>query len=330
MKRKIVACAGMALSLALISNAHGQTVNLRYGQLPSTLKTMGALQFYVAQRKGFFTREGINLQMIPIEGGADNMVLALDQDKVDVTRTGTSNLIHAVLRRNSEGVAIAGETATPVYSLIAKPEIRSFADLKGKLIALPLPAAPISISTRKLIALNGLRDEDYRVKQIVGTPGRTECLKSGECDAVPLGQPDDITLMAQGFTRLGISTDAVPNYQFMVSAVKRSWGEKNRETLIRYIRGLASALRYMRDTANRDEIVNIIVNVQRPSESVARQIMTLYFEPDRGVFPKQAELDIKGVGNVIEFMAHAGQIKAPLPTPERFVDLLYLQAAGMQ
>jgi hypothetical protein len=62
----------------------------------------------------------------------------------------------------------------------------------------------------------------------------------------------------------------------------------------------------MRDPANRDEVVNIIVNVQGPSESVARQIMTLYFEPGRGVFPKQAELDIKGVGNVVEFMAHAG------------------------
>jgi ABC-type nitrate/sulfonate/bicarbonate transport system substrate-binding protein len=79
MKHKFVAWAGMALSLALLSTAHGQMVNLRYGQLPSTLKTMGALQFYVAQRKGFFTREGINLQMIPIDGGADNMVLALDQ-----------------------------------------------------------------------------------------------------------------------------------------------------------------------------------------------------------------------------------------------------------
>jgi hypothetical protein len=49
----------------------------------------------------------------------------------------------------------------------------------------------------------------------------------------------------------------------------------------------------MRDPANREEIVNIIVNVQGPSKSVARQIMTLYFEPDRGVFPKQAELESK-------------------------------------
>ena len=32
---------------------------LRYGQIPSTIKTVSALQFHLAQRKGFFAREGI-------------------------------------------------------------------------------------------------------------------------------------------------------------------------------------------------------------------------------------------------------------------------------
>jgi hypothetical protein len=33
---------------------------------------------------------------------------------------------------------------------------------------------------------------------------------------------------------------------------------------------------------------------------------------------------------VIAMMADAGLLKAPLPQPERFVDLQYLQAAGVQ
>jgi hypothetical protein len=47
-------------------------VTLRYGQISSTIKTVSALQFYIAQGKGFFAREGINLEMLPIEGGAAN------------------------------------------------------------------------------------------------------------------------------------------------------------------------------------------------------------------------------------------------------------------
>jgi len=29
---------------------------------------------------------------------------------------------------------------------------------------------------------------------------------------------------------------------------------------------------------------------------IARETLKLYFEPDRGVFPKQGELDLKGLG----------------------------------
>ena len=54
-----------------------QTVTLRYGQIPSSIKTVSAVQFVIGQRKGLFTREGINLDMRPIEGGADNMMVAL-------------------------------------------------------------------------------------------------------------------------------------------------------------------------------------------------------------------------------------------------------------
>ena len=47
------------------------------------------------------------------------------------------------------------------------------------------------------------------MKELVGTPVRFDCLEAGECDAVPLGQPNDFEAIKQGFRRLGISTEAV-------------------------------------------------------------------------------------------------------------------------
>ena len=64
-----------------------QPVTLRYGQIPSTIKTISALSFSIGQRKGFFAQEGINLEMMPIEGGAANMVVAVNKSVVDITRT---------------------------------------------------------------------------------------------------------------------------------------------------------------------------------------------------------------------------------------------------
>src|SRR6185295_86470 len=111
-------------------------------------------------------------------------------------------------------VGIAGEIGSPVYSLIVRPEIASYADLKGKTIALSVGADTISITTRKLLAKNGVRDGDYQVKELVGTPVRYECLKRGECAGVPLGQPNDLAAIKEGYRRLGDTTEAVGSFQF--------------------------------------------------------------------------------------------------------------------
>ncbi len=222
---------------------------------------------------------------MPIAGGTDKMVAALDQGRLDVTQTATPYLIQAVLN-GSDAVAIAGETANPIYSLIAKPEIASFADLRGKRIGLSLAVDTISISMRKLLALKGLRDADYQVKELVGTPVRFDCLKRGECDAVPLGQPDDLIAVQQGYRRLGDSTEAVAAFQFQVIAARRAWAQANKDSLVRFLRALGQSFRFIRDPANRGEVIKAMMELTGSSDDIARQTLALYFEPDRGVMPR--------------------------------------------
>jgi hypothetical protein len=77
-------------------------------------------------------------------------------------------------------------------------------------------------------------------------------------------------------------------------------------------------------------VVKTVVETTGSSEEIARQTLALYFEPNRGVVPKQDELDLKGLGPVIQFMSETGDLKPPLPSAERFVDLQYPHAAGIQ
>jgi ABC-type nitrate/sulfonate/bicarbonate transport system substrate-binding protein len=323
----------MVLAAALLAapgaTAAAESVTLRYGQIPSTVRSVSSLYTFVAQQKGFLSRENIKLEHVPIAGGTDKMVAALGEGRVDITQTASPYLIQAVLA-GSDAVAIAGETANPIYSLIAKSEIASVADLKGRLVGLSLPVDTISISMRKLLALKGLQASDYRVKELVGSPVRFECLKRGECDAVPLGQPDDLVAISQGYKRLGVSTEAVAAFQFQVIAARRAWAQANRGTVVRFIRAMADAFRFIRDDANRGEVVKAMVELTGASDDIARQTLALYLDPDRGVLPKRAEIDLKGLAQVIAFMGEGGALKPPLPAPDRFVDLHYLQATGAQ
>jgi len=317
------------LCLAMPQAAAAELVTLRYGQIPSTVRSVSSLHLFIARERGFFERENLKLEPIPIAGGTDKMVAALDQGTIDVTQTATPYLIAAVLG-GSDAVAIAGETANPIYSLVAKPEISTFAQLKGRVVGLSLAADTISISMRKLLALKGLNSGDYSVKELVGTPVRLECLRKGECDAVPLGQPEDFVAMGEGYRRLGLSNEAVAAFQFQVVAARRLWAQDHLETLVRFVRANAAAFRFIRDPANRGEIITAIAQLTGSSKEIAEATLALYFEPDKGVLPKQAEIDMKGLAQVIAFMAEGGKMRAPLPTAERFVDLQYLRLAGVE
>jgi ABC-type nitrate/sulfonate/bicarbonate transport system substrate-binding protein len=332
MKRLLAAGLAVGIAslaaLAAVDSASAQTT-LRFGKIPSTVRNVGSLYLFVAERKGFFAREGIKLESVMIEGGTDRMVAAIDDGKVDLAHSSTPYLISAVMK-GSNAVGIAGEIGNPVYTLIVRPEIASYADLRGKVIALSVAADTISITTRKLLAKHGVRDGEFKVKQLVGTPVRFACLKSGECAGVPLGQPADIAAVKDGFRRLGDTTEAVGNFQFQLIVAHRKWAAANPDKVTSFVRAIADAFRFIRHPGNREETIKLMMEQTGSSAEIARAVMALYFEPDRGVMPRQAEIDVKGLAQVIAFMGEAGELTAPLPPAERFVDLQFLKAAGLQ
>lgn len=310
--------------------AHAQAPVLRYGQAISAARSIFSLPVVVAQREGLFQREGLDFRVvIPIPGGSDKMIEALHDDTVDVTHVATTFLVRAALA-GSDAVAIAAEFNNPIYSLVARPEIARVADLKGKLVGMADPGGSIAMSMRKLLTLHGMRDGDIRVKVIEGTPTRLNCLRRGECAAVPLGQPQDLVALSEGYRLLGLSTEAVPEFLYTVTAARRSWAAANQDTVVRYVRALAAAFGVIRDPRKRDVVLKAITETTGVTTAIAERTLALYFEPEKKVLPRQGEIDLKGLAQVIAFMAEAGQLKGPLPAPERFVDLRYLQLAGIR
>ena len=305
-------------------------LKLRYGQAFSSAHSIFSLPISVAQREGLFRREGLELEvLVPIPGGSDKMIAALHDDVVDLTHVATPFLVRAALA-GSDAVAIAAEFDNPIYSLIAKPEIASIAALKGKVVGLADEAGSITISMRKLMALHGLARGEFGVKTIEGTPTRWNCLRRGECDAVVLGQPQDLQAIEQGYRSLGISTEAVPQFLYTVTAARRSFAEAHKEAVTRYVRAMAAAFAFIRARANRARVVAAIVATIGTSEAIAARTLDLYFEPERGVLPRRGEIDLAGLQQAISLMGEGGALTPPLPSAERFVDLHYLRAAGVE
>jgi len=305
-----------------------ELITLRYGQNAASTGSLSSLPLTVAERKGFFLREGLKLEVVPIAGGTDRIVAALDKGEIDAGKNATPYLIQAVLK-GSDAVAIIAQTTNPVYSLVVRPEIKSFADLKGKLIGLSTAGDTITLSAVRLLASKGIKASDFRAKAVVGTPARFDCLKSGECAAVPMGQPEDLEAIKQGFPRLGFTYEAGADLIFNVDMARRAWGEKNKDALVRLVRGFAAAYQFMNDAKNHNEVRNIVKESLKLSDDTARQIFAPYTQPDKNVLPRRGELDLAAFDRVLALMGDAGVIPTPVAPASRFVDLQFLKAAGI-
>jgi len=329
MKRILFIVSALICASIIDTARAAETITLRYGQNATSGGSLSSLPLTVAERKGFFAREGLHLVVEPIPGGTDRIVAALDKGEIDAGKNATPYLIQAVLK-GSVAVAIVAQTTNPVYSLIVRPEIKSFADLKGKVLGLSTPGDTIALSTVRLLAQKGVKISDYQAKAVVGTAARFECLKSGECAAVPMGQPEDLGAIKQGFPRLGFTHEAGADLIFNVDMTRRAWGEKNQEALVRMVRGFAAAYEFMNDPKNRAEVTSIVKESLKISDEIARQLFAPYTEPDKNVLPRRGELDLKAFDRVLKLMGEVGAIPTPVAPAERFVDLRYLKAAGIQ
>jgi ABC-type nitrate/sulfonate/bicarbonate transport system substrate-binding protein len=317
------------IATASVQAAYGADLILRYGQNAAGVTGLSSLPFNVAQRKGYFPREGLNVVMVPIQGGTDRIVAALDRGEIDVGKNATPYMIQAVFK-GSDAVAVMSQTTNPVYSLIVRPEIKSFSDLKGKTLGLSTPGDTITLSAVRLLGAKGLKPAEYNAKVVVGTPARFDCLKSGECAAVPMGQPEDLAAIKLGFPRLGFTGEAGADLIFNVDMARRAWGIANKDALVRFVRAMASAYAFMNDARNRDEVTTLIKEDGKISDEVAVEIFAPYLDPAKNVLPRRGELSLAAFNRVLALMSEVGAIPSPPPAAEKFVDLQYLQAAGIQ
>src|SRR5438270_12683328 len=85
-------------ALLLLVSAHAavaEPVTLRYGQAYSALRSIFALPLLVAEREGYFAREGLNFVTVPIPGGGEKLIEALHDGSADIGHVATPFLIQA-------------------------------------------------------------------------------------------------------------------------------------------------------------------------------------------------------------------------------------------
>jgi ABC-type nitrate/sulfonate/bicarbonate transport system substrate-binding protein len=332
------ACAfvGVAIAAAANSAVGAELPTLRYGGdegLPH-------LPLIIAQKQGFFAKEGVQVEVIknPITGPDSNSQAAMKGYDPAIERGGLADMtavnggffIDAVLN-GSDAVVVGVQTANPVYSLVVRPEIKSYADLKGKTITLTAPWDSITLTSRALLAKNGVGHDQFKFEAIKMSDARLECMKQGPCAAIMAVQPTDsqAVKMGLGFRILGRTIEAGP-VTFYMDAVRREWAKTHQDAIVRYLRAEADAIRFIHDPKNRAEVAKAIAEVSRAPKDMIDQLLEEYADPSLHILSDHGEFDVAGFDNLLRFAKESGNWDKPFPSADKFVDLTYVKAAGNQ
>src|SRR5262249_3115577 len=70
--------------------------------------------------------------------------------------------------------------------------------------------------------------------------------------------PFDAKAIATGMRRIGDSREVLPDYPNTLLAANREWAQKNRETLVAYLRAWLKGMSWVKDPANREAAIKVV------------------------------------------------------------------------
>jgi ABC-type nitrate/sulfonate/bicarbonate transport system substrate-binding protein len=227
-----------------------------------------------------------------------------------------------------EDVVIVGGGDSGTNEFYVQPEIKSLADMRGRILVVDAPDTAYALLAKKMLLQHGLREgADYTVKPIGRGSMRLQALADDKQNAgAILNLPYSIQAEKLGLKSLGRPVDVLGPYQAGGVFVMRSWAQQNGETLERYLAAYIEALRWALNPANRSEAVAMLVSNLKLPQDIAERTYQLLAEPNFG-FARDAKLNLEGFRNMLALRAEVEQPGAQLPPPERYLDLSYYERA---
>jgi ABC-type nitrate/sulfonate/bicarbonate transport system substrate-binding protein len=143
-------------------------------------------------------------------------------------------------------VILAGVANRLVFSFMARPEIKSFNDLKGKKIGITRIGSSTHSVTLWVMNRVGLKPEEYQMLQLVDVPNIFTAIVAGQIEAGALSPPTNFRARKAGLTELMDLTKEGPEYVSVAIGSTRSFVKANEEMTRRFIRGYSEGVSFLK------------------------------------------------------------------------------------
>jgi ABC-type nitrate/sulfonate/bicarbonate transport system substrate-binding protein len=287
---------------------------------------------FVAQEKGFFASNGIEVTLQPTPNSVAQMT-GLSEGRFDIAMTALDNIVayvegqgEAPIGAQPEFFAFMGSD-TGFLSLVTRPGITRFSDLKGKTLSVDAKTTGYAFVLFDLLRRGGLADNDYEIVKVGGMTQRWEALCAGKQDGTLLSTPFDLMAKERGLNRLAWATKMIGPYQGNVAAANRTWAKAHSKEVVGFIRAYMAGIGWLHDKANRQDAVRVLTNKlpQMPTQ-LAQQSYDVLLDSKNGFF-HDGKVDLEGVKTVLELRRRYGERKDMIADPMKYYDPTYHKIA---
>jgi ABC-type nitrate/sulfonate/bicarbonate transport system substrate-binding protein len=289
----------------------------------NTFPNAKALPLHVGVAKGIFAKHGLGVQLSFTENSLKQRE-GLAAGAFEIVQAAVDNAVAMAEAGHDTLIVTGGDDG--MNEFLVQPHIRSFADLKGKVLVVDAPNTAYAVLAKKILQKEGLQaGRDYTVKPVGRGELRLKAMaESKENAAAILNLPFTIQGEAIGLRSLGNPVEILGPYQAGGAWLLRSWARANERTLVRYIAAYVEALRWSLASANREESIAILMDRLKLSRDVAERSLRALADPRRGFTP-DAAFDREGFRNLLALRA---EVEGGTPgAPEKYYDLSYYERA---
>ncbi len=258
---------------------------LRIGVLPIT----DVVPFYMALEEGYFTKQGLTVELVPAASAAERDQLMITQqidgelnDLVSTVLFNKDRSLIKIVRKARQAFPNAAEywILTPKDSAIKTPQ-----DLKGKEIAISQNTV-IEYVTDRLLELEGVPTADIKTTNVPQIPTRLQLLSQNQVAAATLPDPLASLAILQG-ARIVVDDTKHPEVSISVISFRTDIVEKRSDDVRKFLAAYDQAIQDIRTRP--DQFRNTLIDKGRVPDQLKDKYQFPPF-PDPSI-PSKAQWD---------------------------------------
>jgi NitT/TauT family transport system substrate-binding protein len=309
MKRFIRAMAALALGALLATGAAAQAPEKK----KITIAVGGKSLFYylpltVAERKGYFREEGVEVEIPDFAGGA-RALQALVGGSADMVSGAYEHTINMAAKKQPIKAVVLQMKYSSIALIMPKDKAARYKgakDLKGLKIGVTAPGSSTNMFVNNLLAREGLKPTDVSIVGVGTGAGAVAAMEKGEIDAVSnldpvltqLESTGKFAAVADSRTEKGMKDIYGGDYHASVIYITEEFIKKNPNTVQAVVNAMVRADKWIAK-ATPQEIVDLVPNEYKAGNP------SLYKEAllkNMIGFSENGELSMKAAENVYKVL----------------------------